>query len=230
MGNQKLSYKKIRKHKSLVESIVEDLQDKILKGQLVPGQRMVEAELCDKMGISRSPLREAFRILESQGYLVHKPRRGMHVTKVSLQEIENIYTIRANLESLATSLAVKQGDPGTLNELKKLHQEMMDAAGEGNIGTYQRLNLKFHEILNNASGNQRLSDLIDNFVKQTNRYRVVVFTTPGKLQASIRNHEELIHSFEKGDAQEAERVRKETILANIEVLKEHFRDEETGEL
>lgn len=223
-----LSYRKVRKHKTLVESIVEDLQDKILKGQLAPGQRMVEADLCEKMGISRSPLREAFRILESQGYLVHKPRRGMHVTRVSLKEIEDIYVIRANLESLATNLAVKRGDPGILAEMKRLHQEMIEAADKGDIATYHRLNLRFHEILTRASGNERLAELIDNFVKRTNRYRVVVFTTPGKLKASIKNHEELIRSYENGDAREAEKLRREAILGNIKVLGEHFQEEGTG--
>ncbi|MCK5351495.1 GntR family transcriptional regulator [bacterium] len=221
-----LSYKKVRKHKSLVESIVEDLQDKIIMGQLKPGQRMVEAELCEKMGISRSPLREAFRVLESQGFLAHEPRKGMHVSRVSLAELENIYAIRANLESLATKLAVQNGDPQALEELKKLHHEMIRRAEEGDTGAYHQLNLKFHGILTKASRNQRLTELIDTFVKQTNRYRVVVFATPGKLQASIQNHEELIRSFEKGDAQEAERMRKEAILNNIAVLREHFREEE----
>lgn len=221
-----LSYKKIRKHKGLVASIVEDLQDKILKQQLKPGQRVVEAELCQQMGISRSPLREAFRILESQGFLVHEPRRGMHVSKISLREIENIYVIRANLESLATYLAVQKRDPATLAELKKLQKEMVRAAGDDDIGAYHRLNLRFHAVLNEASGNERLAELIDTFVKQTDRYRAVVFTTPGKLQASVKSHEELIASYEKGDAQEAERLRKAAILINIDVLREHVPDEE----
>ncbi len=221
-----LSYRKVRKHKSLVASIVEDLQDKILKQQLKPGQRMVEAELCEQMGVSRSPLREAFRILESQGFLVHEPRKGMTVSRISLKEIENIYVIRANLESLATYLAVKKGDPGTLEELKRLQQEMVRAAEGGDIGTYHRLNLKFHAVLTQASGNERLADLIDTFVKQTDRYRAVVFTTPGKLQSSVKSHEELIASYEKGDAEEAERLRKAAILNNIAVLREHVPDEE----
>ena len=222
-----LSYKKIRKHKSLVESIVEDLLDKIIKGQLKPGQRMVEAELCRKMGISRSPLREAFRTLESQGFLAHEPRKGMHVSRVSLDELENIYVIRANLESLATNLAVSNGDPQTLEELRRLHHEMIQVAGQGDTGAYHRLNLKFHEVLTDASLNRRLAELIDTFIKQTNSYRIVVFSTPGKLQASIQNHEDLIRSFEKGDAEEAERVRKVAILNNIQVLREHFAREDT---
>ena len=222
-----LSYKKVRKHKTLVESIVEDLQDKVIKGHLEPGQRMVEAELCQKMGISRSPLREAFRILESQGFLAHEPRKGMHVSRVSIEELENIYVIRANLESLATNLAVKNGDPQILDELRRLHREMIRVAQEGDTGAYHKLNLKFHEVLTEASLNQRLTELIDNFVKQTNRYRIVVFSTPGKLQASIQNHGDIIRSFEKGDAEEAERMRRAAILNNIAVLREHFTREET---
>jgi len=223
-----LSYKKVRKHKSLVESIVEDLQDKIIREQLEPGQRIVESELCEKMGISRSPLREAFRVLESQGFLVHEPRKGMHVSRVSLEELENIYVIRANLESLATCLAVKNGDPKVLEELRRLHQEMIKAAGEDDTGAYHSLNLRFHQALTKASRNKRLIELIDTFVKQTSRYRVVVFSTPGKLQASIQNHVDIILSFEKGDAEEAERMRKTAILNNIEVLREHFAQEETS--
>ena len=225
--NRAPSYSKVRKHKSLVESIVEDLQDKIIRGYLEPGQRMVEAELCQKMGISRSPLREAFRILESHGFLAHEPRKGMHVSRVSLEELENIYVIRANLESLATKLAVKNGDPGVLEELRKLHEEMIRAADQGDTKAYHQLNLKFHEVLTLASLNRRLAELIDNFVKQTNRYRFVVFSTPGKLRSSMKNHADLIRSFEMGDAEEAERVRKEAILNNIEVLREHFAPEGT---
>jgi len=221
-----LSYKKVRRHKSLVESIVDDLQDKILKGHLKPGQKMVEAELCEKMGISRSPLREAFRILESKGFLVHEPRRGMHVSRVSIRELEDIYAIRANLESLATNLAVKNRNHKTLEELKKLHHDMIKLAEEDNTEAYHRLNLRFHEVLAEASLNDRLVELINNFVKQTNRYRIVVFTTPGKIRDSIQNHEELIRSFEKGDAEEAERVRKKAILRNIDVLRDHFIQEE----
>ena len=222
-----LSYKKVRKHKTLVESIVEDLQGKIIKGQLEPGQKMVEAELCEKMGISRSPLREAFRVLESQGFLAHEPRKGMQVSRVSLEELENIYVIRANLESLATNLAVKNGDPQILEELRRLHHEMIRVAQEDDTGAYHKLNLKFHEVLTEASLNRRLTELIDTFVKQTNRYRIVVFSTPGKLQASIQNHGDIIRSFEKGDAEEAERMRRAAILNNIAVLREHFTREET---
>ena len=227
MVDKGLSYNKVKKHKTLVESIVEDLQSKIIKGQLKSGQRMVEAELCGKMGISRSPLREAFRILESQGFLVHEPRKGMHVSVVSMEELENIYVIRANLESLATNLAVKNGNPQILEELKKLHREMIQAAEAEETGNYHRLNLRFHQVLTEASLNGRLTELIDTFVKQTNRYRVVVFSTPGKLQASIQNHEDLIRSFEMGDAEEAERMRRAAILNNIEVLRGHFAREET---
>lgn len=224
--DKNLSYSRVRKHKSLVESIVDDLQSKIIKGHLKPGQRMVEAELCEKMGISRSPLREAFRVLESKGFLVHEPRKGMHVTRVSLRELEDIYVIRANLESLATNLAVRNGDQQTLADLKKLHSEMIKIGEEGDQEAYHRLNLRFHEVLTEACLNERLIELINNFVTQTNRYRVVVFTTPGKLQTSIQNHEDLIRSFEKGDAEEAERVRKEAILENIAVLRQHFQREE----
>lgn len=222
--SDQLSYKKVRHHKSLVQSIVEDLQGKIIKGQLKPGQRMVEADFCRKMGISRSPLREAFRILEGQGFLVHEPRKGMCVSRITLQEIEDIYVIRANLESLATYLAVCEQDPAVLEELWRLHREMIKADADGDMNAYHRLNLDFHSALNNASRNGRLAELINTFSKQTERYRSLIFSIPGKTHCSLQNHEELIRSFEKGDAGEAERIRKEAILENISVLRQHFQE------
>ena len=217
-----LSYQKVRHHKSLVQSIVEDL--KIIDGKLKPGQRMVEAEFCRNMGISRSPLREAFRILEGQGFLVHEPRKGMCVSRITFKEIEDIYSIRANLESLAAFLAVSKQDPAVLEELRRLHGKMIRAEAEGDGHTYHRLNLIFHEVLNNASGNQRLAELINNFSKQTERYRALIFSIPGKTVCSLKNHEELINSFEKGDAGEAERIRKRAILENISVLRDYSKE------
>jgi DNA-binding GntR family transcriptional regulator len=212
-------------HKSLVEHIVEKIEQQIMDGALKPGERIVEAALCKKLNISRSPLREACRILESQGYVVRLPRKGVFVAQVSPQEAEDICRIRANLESLATYLAVKKMNPKALKEMKALHRRMIKLAKNGNVSEYYRLNLKFHKILTNACENKRLIQMIDTFVKQTGRYRVEVLSIPGRLKASIENHEKIIRSIERGDAEEAELLRKNTILNNIPILRDKLIEE-----
>ena len=218
------------KQKSLVEYIIQDLEDKINRGILKPDERIVEEALCKAFGVSRSPVREALRILESQGYVTREPRKGVTVSSVTAKEIEDTYRIRANLESLAVYLAVRQQDPKVLQKLKKIHGKMKELAEEGRVSdAYFNLNLKFHKTLVDACGNKRLMQMIDTFVKQTQRYRIQILSIPGRIEASLENHEMIIRSFEDGDAQKAESLRKETILKNIRTFAEQFEKEKEDE-
>jgi len=108
------------KQKSLAEHIVEELEKKIVDGALQPGQRIIEEALCKTLGVSRSPVREAFQILESRGFVVREPRKGISVARSTQREAEDIYRIRASLDGLATSLAVEKQTPEFLKKLKKM--------------------------------------------------------------------------------------------------------------
>ena len=218
------------KQKSLVEYIVQDLEDKIISSIMKPGQRIIEEDLCKSFRVSRSPVREALRILESQGLIKREPRKGVTVTKLSPKEAEDVYRIRANLESLATYLAVKNNDPGVLRKLKKIHARMMEMVPGGEISTaYFNLNLKFHKTFVDASENQRLIQMIESFTKQVRRYRMEVLSVPGRISASLKNHDAIIRSFEAGDAEKAEALRKNTILKNIKEFTEKIKKEEGDE-
>jgi len=218
------------KQKSLVEYIIQDLEDKINGGVLKPGERIVEETLCKAFGVSRSPVREALRILESQEYVAREPRKGVTVSSVTAEEIDDTYRIRANLESLAVYLAVKKQDPKVLQQLGKIHNKMMKLAEDGKVsGAYFDLNLKFHKTLVDACGNKRLIQMIDTFVKQTKRYRTQILSIPGRIEASLKNHEMIIRSFEAGDAKKAESLRKETILKNIHTYAEKLEREDKDE-
>jgi len=210
------------RHKSLVQAIVENIEEKILKGELKPGERLVEQAMCEELGVSRSPLREAFRILENQGFLVNEARKGVSVAKLSLKEAIDIYTIRAKLESLATRLAVESGNKTLAEKLDKLHNEMSALVKEGNLAGYSRLNAEFHETLIRACGNDHLIGMLELFNKKTLRYRMEVLSTPGKLEESLRKHAQLIESIKNGNARDAERIREESILANIPLIKNMF--------
>ena len=218
------------KQKSLVDYIIQDLEDKIISGILEPGERIVEETLCKEFGVSRSPVREALRTLESQGYVTREPRKGVTVSRVTAKEIEDTYRIRANLESLAVYLAVKKQDPKVLQQLEKNHHKMTDLAEDGKVsGAYFNLNLQFHKILVDACDNKRLTQMIDTLVKQTRRYRAHILSIPGRIEASLKNHEMIIRSFEAGDAKKAESLRKTTILKNIRTFTEKFEKEEKDE-
>ncbi len=213
------------KQKSLPEHIAEDLEGKIIAGTLRPGQRIVEQALCRTFGVSRSPVREAFQMLESQGFLVREPRKGVSVARVTPQEAEQIYRIRACLEGLAVSLAVENRTPELLARLQKLQRQMVDAAKRRRVAAYQALNEKFHEILLAASGSPRLIQLIRSFDKQTVRYRLAVTNAPGWMANSAKIHKAILASFEAGDAGAADRIRRESILSQAARFPEIFKRE-----
>jgi DNA-binding GntR family transcriptional regulator len=211
-------------HKSLVATIVETLESRIISGALKPGERLVEQRLCEQFAVSRSPLREAIRILENQGFLIKRARRGVTVAEATLKEAIDVYTIRANLESLATFLAVRRHEPDLVGRLRELNAKMVRAVEKGDARSYDRLNTEFHDTLIQACGNERLIQMLTVFAKHTARYRKEVLSIPGKLEESVRKHEALIRSIESGDASGAERIRRNDILANIPLLEQRFND------
>jgi DNA-binding GntR family transcriptional regulator len=216
-------------HKSLVDQIVQGLEKRILEGSLKPGERIVEDALCRTLGVSRSPLREAFRILESMGFVTREPRKGISVATITPQEAEDIYQIRAHLESLAIRLAVKKQSPEILNRLRKLHRQMRDAAAKDNTNAYFALNLKFHEILTTACENKPLIHLINTFSKQTMRYRLEAIAAPGWMVSSLKTHEAMIKLYESGNAEKAEEVRRMGVLNHLRRFSPKLRKEEEGE-
>ncbi len=209
-------------HKSLVQTIVEAIEGQIIEGTLKPGERLVEQAMCDRLDVSRAPLREAFRILEHQGFLENRQRKGVYVAPLSLKEAIDIYRIRASLESLATALAVTEGGEALVGELRAIHAVMRDAVERGDRECYVTNNLIFHEILVLACGNDRLIGILQRFNKHTARYRIRILNTPGKFQESIKRHGELIDAIARGDVEGAERIRKTAVLANIPLLEKTF--------
>lgn len=214
------------RHRSLAEHIVEDLEKKIIDRTLKPGQRITEEALCRTFGVSRSPVREAFQILESRGFVRREPRKGISVAKVTRREVEDIYRIRASLEGLAMSLVVRNQTPQLLTKLRKMHEQMVRTAAKENGMAYYQQNIKFHELIANSCGNRRLIELIGTFDKQTVRYRMAAITGPGWMESSTKIHAAIIASFEAGDAEAAERIRRNVIFGQIERFAEIFNDEE----
>jgi len=209
-------------HKSLVQTIAEEIEKQIINFDLKPGERLIEQTMCDRFQVSRSPLREAFRILEHDGFLTNTARKGACVSGMTYKEAVDIYTIRANLESLAAGLAVKNDDGTLAKRLRAVQEKMKVVAARSDLTAYTEANSEFHNVLIGACGNERLIAMLDLFVKQTARYRALVIQNEGRLETSLRKHEELINAIEKGNSTEVETQRKEAILANIDLMKEIF--------
>lgn len=200
------------KHKSVVERLVEELENRILKGQLKPGQKIPEEALCEEWEVSRASLREAFRILESQGFVVREPRRGVRVTLVTPEWVQEVYQVCASLESTATRLAVERQDPKVINKLRSLHKRMLSAHAKDDVKAYTRFNQEFHDTIIHGSGNEFLVQMLSPINKMTKRFRCEVLMVPGRIPKSLASHDHIISLFENKQAGEAEALRKATIL------------------
>lgn len=199
-------------HQSIVAKVVEELEQQILSGSLRPGARITEESLSKKWEVSRSSLREAFRILESQGYVDHSPRRGIKVAVITPRKVREVYQVRAALEGLTVQLAVEKNDPKVIGRLEKLHERMQRKVSQGDLKEYQKLNQQFHEIMIKASDNEFMIQTLTPINKLAKRLRAEVFVSPQGVEKSLLNHAALISAFKNGDSRQAGETRAQTVL------------------
>jgi DNA-binding GntR family transcriptional regulator len=196
---------------SIAQEVSRYLEDKIIQNELKPGTRLVERSLSETLGVSRISIREAFRILELGGLVRIIPRKGAKVTSITRREIVEIYTLRANLVGLAAKLAALNIKKDDLAALTKLGKQMDEKSKKNDLKSYFQRNLKFHRLLSQAGGNQRLHQILENFGKETHLFRYISLSLPGRMQKSNAYHQNLIQAISKGDGEKAEKIAR-TIL------------------
>jgi DNA-binding GntR family transcriptional regulator len=210
-------------HKSIVEIVVEEMERQILNRELKPGQHITEESLTSKWKISRSSLREAFRILESQGFVTHEPRRGIRVSCITSHTVKEVYQVRAALEGLVLELAVQESADEVEDKLKNLNEKMKIQTEKGDLKAYHELNMKFHETLIHASRNEFLIKVLTPINKVAERFRAELFISQG-VEKSLTNHEEIILAFENGDPKAAGEKRTKAILEFGEMVGAMFNE------
>ena len=211
------------KIKSLVDHTSKYLEDMIIKGKLRPGQRIKEQEISSQLGISRPPVREAFKILEAGGLIKREPRRGVLVSEVTKNDIWEIYTLKIALYTLAVSLAIDRISDNGIGKLEKIVAQMeMIAHDDSNpdIIKYEELNNVFHETTTILAGHGRLKKIVQSLNNQIKRVSYRSFTKAGHLQSSCRYHRQILEAIKARDKILAERLTKEHIERGLEVHKE----------
>lgn len=190
-------------YQPLREAVCETLRDAIRKGILEPGERLMEVQLAEELGISRTPVREAIRKLEQEGYVIMMPRRGTYVSDVSVRDVKEIFEIRSALESLATGLAARRIEPEDLEKLQNLLDEIEIYINKNDIEKIVETDIKFHGLIYQVSGNERLVNIINNLKEQTARFRTQSMSYPGRLQETLEEHSEMVEAIANGDVSAA---------------------------
>ena len=190
-------------HKSLREAALSAIRQAILNGDLKPGQRLVEGEIAEQLGISRAPVREALRQLETEGLVVSIPHRGTFVAELSPADLWEIYTLRAALERLAVRIVTEKASPDVLARLEKAVADMAEAAHTGDLTRLAALDMSFHEMLCRASGHSRLLNTWLSMTAQIRTFIDLTNTLYLPPEEVVRLHTEVVEHIRHGRAEEA---------------------------
>ncbi|GAB7025801.1 GntR family transcriptional regulator [Geotalea toluenoxydans] len=210
----------IEKHLTLRERILETIRDAIMSGSLKPGEKVAEPELAERFGISRTPIREAFRQLESEGYLSVIPRKGAVVAAFSQRDVEEFYAIKSILEGYAARKACDNLTAKELDKLTAINQKLHHLAEAGDIKNFFKVHNDFHDLFIKAANNDKLYEMVNGLVKKFQRLRVASLSKKGRMQVSVEEHEKIIEAFRNKNANLAEKlVQKNAEYGGIVLIK-----------
>lgn len=208
--------------------VYEKLRRGIIKGTLRPGQKLVMANLAKKFSTSETPVREAIRRLESDGYVIFTPHSGAIVTEINKQELSEIYLIRISLEALATRLAVPFISKDDKAWLKKKNNEMKLAVKKGRHENLARLNKAFHLRIYKAAPYPRLYKMIAELWDAFERWPSIFSYVPERGKTAIQEHEQILGALEKGDVDLADRLMTEQKTNTLRALQNYMVQLSTG--
>lgn len=190
-------------YKPLREIVFESMREAILSGVLEPGERLMEIQLAEEMGVSRTPVREAIRKLELENFVVMIPRKGAYVAGVSSKDVADVFEIRSALEGLAAGLAAERI---TEDELEQMERVLFYRSKEGELDLEQivQTDTDFHALVYSASRNQRLIQILANLREQIQRFRATSLAVPGREKLALEEHRMIVEALRKHDSEEAQ--------------------------
>lgn len=190
----------------LSEKIAETIRGYILKGTLKAGERLTEPGLSKLLGISRTPIREALRLLEIEGFVEIIPRRGAVVTTITDKDIDEIFELKINLEALAAKNSVDKMTDQDILKLKNINNKIKNLMGTNNIAQLVKLNSEFHYTFMQKCNNGRLLKFLESIALQFKMATAYSFSVTGRIKEVVKEHEMLINAFENRDKDEVERI------------------------
>ena len=212
----------------LSEKVASILREAIVKGELVPGERLPEKLFSEQLGVSRAPIRDAFRILELEGLVQIIPQKGARIKGLTVKDVESIYELRSALDSLAIRLAVPNLQEEDFSYLGKLLQQMKGCIKKRDSNSYKNLNSEFHDFFYQKSQNQWLCDVNKGLMKHIMRLRSFSLSKPKRLNESYEDHVNIFETLKHKKNGEAEEIaKKHTKEAGHFVLQFFLRKENT---
>lgn len=206
----------------LRDVVFNTLRNAILTGDLEPGERLLEIKLADKLGVSRTPIREAIRKLELEGLVVITPRKSAEVARITKEDLRDVLEVRRVLECLAIELSCEKITDEIVGELESNLKEFQKAIKKNDIKEIAVTDVDFHEIIYKSTGNKRLIQILNNLREQMYRYRLEYIKDKETRENLVGEHRTIIDALSSGNSQEGKKAilkhinkQETTILENI---------------
>jgi DNA-binding GntR family transcriptional regulator len=209
---------KVAKNKSLREMVYESLRKTIVHGKLKAGQRLIEETLARQIGISRTPVREAFQKLEKDELATRLPQGGYAVREFTREDVEEIFGIRSALESYAAYLAALYITPEKIVALEKKFQESENALKRGDDERAVQFHTEFHDLLYNSCKSKKLIGMINNFRDYSYRYWSALLRTEGGFRYSHESHRRMLEAIKKKNPRLVERLVRQHLARGKEII------------
>ncbi|HBI93820.1 MAG TPA: GntR family transcriptional regulator [Terrisporobacter glycolicus] len=207
-------------YKPLRDVVFENLRTAILEGNLKAGKRLMEVQLAEQLGVSRTPIREAIRKLELEGLVVMLPRKGAYVANMSFKDLIDVLEIRASLEGLAASLASERLRDEDIVELERVAKEFEKSVRETDIDEVLKKDVEFHEKIFLMANNKKLYHLITSLWEQVHRFRVTYVSNYEASLSLVDEHNRILEAIKSGDSELAKKYATE----HIELAEQFFMD------
>jgi len=206
-------------NRPLYEDVADRLREQIFAKQLAPGSWLDEQSLAEQFGISRTPMREAIKVLASEGLVTIKMRRGAYVTEVARKDLEQIFAILSLLEGEAARETAAKATEEELNQLDYWHHRLEKAAADRDLEQFFEINGKFHELIQEIAGNRWMNGVIADLRKVLKLHRRDSLTSTGRLQNSLIEHRAILNALLKRDQAGAESAMRKHLARGLEALR-----------
>jgi GntR family transcriptional regulator, rspAB operon transcriptional repressor len=217
----------IRGSKTIRNKVYHYVREQILRGEIGPHERLIEARLANEIGTSRTPVREALHSLEREGLIESIPRVGYKVKPISDREVGEICEIRCVIEDLATRWALEKARDKLVQELRKNIRVAEERVSKGEIGAFAELDAQFHEIIAGLSGSQRLLELAQTLRRHMLRYRIESIYLPGTARRAIEGHKRILKAIENGKPEGVSRaIRYHLEQSKTDTVRYAFKEEQ----
>jgi DNA-binding GntR family transcriptional regulator len=215
--------KTLRIH-SVVDVVTTDLRHKIIRGVLTSGQRIKEVEIAREFNTSRPPVRESFKILESEGLITIRPRRGAFVSEITQKDIWEIYTVYAALTDLAIELAIEKASTEDVRKLENFITKMEESLYQEpeDVEKYHKYHRMFHENILQIAENNRLTKICISLNNQTLKFSKIIFSNKAYRTATFQKHKEILETIRRKNKDQAKRVSYDHVMEGMKNLQGIF--------